>query len=405
MRPRQKCVNCGCECEPEVVRYRKKQRLYGPLCKKCHKEDVARRAKEQAERYRKLCMEALAEKRCVVCGGEIAWKDAYLNKGPSRLPLTCCRRCHGIYSKRDYRVSKEDAEKRLKTALLTIGSRAERRTLLRAAHIAGKVLTRHGISIAVLKKEVFGITEPRVHSEIAATRQARPVLDIGMECGISTTDLKVIAQKVVRRREWDIKKKQTLLEDLLAVCISQQCVYVGVVKACRLLGLSYDSLIGHYKVDVARVNKELGYLNKRQSWFEETAYQQLCLVVGKDRISREHMFQDCRSKSKDFVLRFDFYIPDCKVLIEVDGSQHNDPQNGYFRQEQKENDAAKDAYASARGLRLIRVSTVPAMDFLSRFKSEVLDVLKPVELLEPRPDNAEGNQQPSLEKPHQLTFF
>ena len=44
---------------------------------------------------------------------------------------------------------------------------------------------------------------------------------------------------------------------------------------------------------------------------------------------------------------------------------------------------------------MLRIVTKPRHTFISRLRNTILDVLKPVELLETPPGNAEGNQQPS----------
>jgi Zn finger protein HypA/HybF involved in hydrogenase expression len=76
------------------------------------------------------------------------------------------------------------------------------------------------------------------------------------------------------------------------------------------------------------------------------------------------MFDGCRSQ-RNRMLKFDFYIPDYNILIEVDGVQHYQEGVGRWLREHKtsakeyerikENDEIKTLYASRNKMRLIRI--------------------------------------------------
>lgn len=68
----------------------------------------------------------------------------------------------------------------------------------------------------------------------------------------------------------------------------------------------------------------------------------------------EHSFSDLKAK---YVLRYDFYIPKYRCLIEVDGEQHFS-KNEFFSQDLeliKARDIRKNQYCIENGYKLIRI--------------------------------------------------
>ena len=395
-KPRKNCTKCGSPSEPEAVRKSKEYGI-GPLCRACltayqiEQKETKRKARVQ------MIKETLASRRCAWCGGPIPWKESYVAKYPNHLPVTCCKLCHGKYSKRNTMYKKDELENRIVEFIRSKGEYTSYKEVMQGLHICHKGLKRNRISIAMLNKRAMGMQEIRVHTRIARTREPRTLEELCQIVQYSATCYADLIRHVVTtaraRTSADTSK---LLDDIICSYIAEQGHYVGIVAVMAELGISHDCLRSHYQIDVKRINYELGYVDKRQSWFEDEADKLLRNMFGDTRVSREHTFEDCRSV-KNWMLRFDFYIATKRLLVEVDGTQHNDSTNNFYREENAINDAIKDAYAFAHNLRLLRVPTEPRRTFCERFNSAVLDVLKPVELLEPRPDNAEGDQQPSLE--------
>lgn len=340
-----------------------------------------------------MVKDILAARRCAWCGGAIPWKDSYVLKYPNHLPVTCCKTCHGKYAKRDATYSKEDLENKIVEFIRRKGTYTSYKEVTQSLHICHKGLKRNKISIAMLNKRAFGMQELRVHAQTQRIREPKKLEDLCKELQYKATcHSDLIGYVVATRRDRSPEDTAKLLDDIICSYIAEQNHYVGVVSVMSELGISHDCLRSHYHVDVKRINHELGYINKRQSWFEDEADKMLRTMFGTHNVSREHTFEDCRSL-KNWMLRFDFYIADKKLLVEVDGKQHNDDTNGFYREENKQNDAIKDKYASDHGLLLIRIATEPRRTFCERFNSTVLDVLKPVELLE---NLREVNQQPSI---------
>jgi very-short-patch-repair endonuclease len=64
----------------------------------------------------------------------------------------------------------------------------------------------------------------------------------------------------------------------------------------------------------------------------------------------------------------DFYTPKAKLVVEVDGSQHLDP-------EQRQNDAERDACLASEGLRILRFSNMQVLQELDVVVGVILQVL------------------------------
>ena len=74
------------------------------------------------------------------------------------------------------------------------------------------------------------------------------------------------------------------------------------------------------------------------------------------QFSAQQKFSDCIDRRQ---LRFDFWLPDHKTLIEFDGPQHFEP-TSYFGgdihfEATTRRDRIKTLYAKSKGLRLIRI--------------------------------------------------
>lgn len=71
---------------------------------------------------------------------------------------------------------------------------------------------------------------------------------------------------------------------------------------------------------------------------------------------QQHIFDECKN---EMVLPFDFYLPDRKVAIEVDGIHHFKPLEFYGGAEQfkkqKIRDNIKNNFCADNGIKLIRI--------------------------------------------------
>ncbi len=118
--------------------------------------------------------------------------------------------------------------------------------------------------------------------------------------------------------------------------------------------------------------------------FSEAEADRALSEMGKDFV-RQASFPGLMGVSERIALRFDFYIPDRGLLIEVDGPQHYDTSNQYYSCRISEHDARKQRFAEENGLELCRIDLrkYKKPGQVARYLKNKLGVLKSVELLEP----------------------
>lgn len=84
------------------------------------------------------------------------------------------------------------------------------------------------------------------------------------------------------------------------------------------------------------------------------------LILHGVQFKQEKVFKGCKNPKTNQLLRFDFYLPNLKILIEYDGLQHKIRLKGQTSADfvnQLYRDKIKDKYAEKRGLKLYRISS------------------------------------------------
>lgn len=392
MIPRRKCEICGSSIDPDTVRTRKRAGK-SIICRNCI--DVER-ALQRAYRI-VLKKEALSKKTCVICGGPIPWKDMYDRKSEKYWPETCSPSCHSVKSREKYRYTKEYVETKLKEYLLQVGHPCTHNQALHGSHLASKVLTKLGVSILAVQKELFGLQVDRVHADINQVMpvKANTLEDLNSKYGVAATSYQEFCDTIIKlHEESGLKITNELIKDVYTSYIGYVGHYVPkIVIVHELFHYKNAVCMAAKDIDSITINWSMGYRDPKRSWYEIEAGLYLRKAFGQKNVSAEHTFTDCKS-SKNFPLRFDFYIPDHKLLVEVDGAQHTDKNNAFYTDQLAANDKIKKDYAEQNGYTLVRVPTTPRFTFTSRLEKAIMDVVKPAELLEPLTENAEGNQQP-----------
>ena len=393
MKPRRKCEICGNPVEPDLVKYRK-QTGKSILCKAC----VAKEQQAQKEARIADKQAIFAKKRCIVCGQPLQWKPLYAKKSIHFWPTTCSPRCHGIAAKRECKLTKEQVEHRIEVFLQQLGHPCTYVDVIHGCHVASKVVTKLGISILDIQKRVFGLQVERVHvPALQSSCEPITLLDINRKYTMDCNTFADVAAALDARRTKQLAIDKQLVEDIMKAYICTCKHFVNKTAIYHEVFKSRDFYWPIIKtIDSVGINRLFGYSDPKRSWFELKAAAVLHEMLGTTEISAEHTFADCRSE-KNFPLRFDFYIPELKLLLEIDGAQHADKENGFYKETTVINDQIKDRYAQEHGYRLLRIPTTPRFTFVNRLHSALLDVIKPVELLEPLTAQAEGNQQPSSE--------
>jgi hypothetical protein len=99
------------------------------------------------------------------------------------------------------------------------------------------------------------------------------------------------------------------------------------------------------------LNKKSGF-KKPQSMFEYQIHN--ILEEFFDDLESQKTFFDCLSP-KGFPLRYDFYSKKHNLLIEADGTQHYDKNNGYYSEDIVRHDEMKKEYCEKNNIRLITI--------------------------------------------------
>lgn len=402
MKPRRVCVICGAPVEPAFAcRQSKAGKPF--TCRACTLKAEVDRRKAYVERKRV----EFGDRRCAVCGEPVAWRDSFAKRNKKYFPVTCSKKCSSELAARGRRLVKAEVIDKIKAYIKAKGRYVKYIDVLKGTHYTSAEMGKLGISIKELNKEVLGmdVTGPEIADAEAYDVHVLSFAELCDAYGLRAENVRqlVHAYRLSGRYKYN-NLTCCFFTDVCLHLIHTAGQYLGLVKLAELLGVSRERFT-NCAVDVDHLNRLLGHRSYvGSSYFEELAYRTLLDFFAREDISRQHVFSDCRSVC-GHRLEFDFYIPKQKLFIEIDGSQHHDKQSGLYTDKLQANDALKDAYASSLGYTMLRVSTVPQDTFVARLREQVLGILKPVELLEPRPDNAEGNQQPSPEKPHQLMLF
>lgn len=94
------------------------------------------------------------------------------------------------------------------------------------------------------------------------------------------------------------------------------------------------------------------------------------LIKNNMKYSEQHSFKDCRNR---YILKFDFYLPDCNTIVEYDGKQHFIPGWNSFKEFErtKENDIIKNKYCLDNGIKIIRISYLDFKNIEDILKKEL----------------------------------
>ncbi len=188
------------------------------------------------------------------------------------------------------------------------------------------------------------------------------------------------------------KDKKEFIENKIRHIIVQTRSYVSI-----LVLKNYNinqSLLSYHKIKLPEINAEFGLISKHSSALE--AY--FAGFCDKNNIMYESQktFDDCIYKDK---LKFDYYLPEFDILIEIQGKQHYEANERFggeiFLLEQQERDKIKVEWCKKHNkqLYIICYKDLYKKDYLETILSQVLVAKsKSGELLEtPEVDN----QQPS----------
>ena len=118
-----------------------------------------------------------------------------------------------------------------------------------------------------------------------------------------------------------------------------------------------ESFIIKEIISVVEFNKSLGFPRKNSA-FEDRVYQLLCeagVGVVECQKSFETLYSVGLKSRRKTKLRYDFYLPELRLLVEADGNQHSDPGSPFYSEDCQRKDRMKEEYALANGFQLLRL--------------------------------------------------
>lgn len=134
--------------------------------------------------------------------------------------------------------------------------------------------------------------------------------------------------------------------------------------------LDYQCAFQNNNLTITEVNELAGYVNPKQSYWERYTYKELKNIF-KEVISQK-TFEGLKYKNK---LRFDFYIPSHKVLIEVNGDQHYNKNALYYNEDNNIRYSLKKEYVRNHPeLKLFEIDVTPANTFNERLQQLIYNI-------------------------------
>lgn len=125
-------------------------------------------------------------------------------------------------------------------------------------------------------------------------------------------------------------------------------------KTC---GQEYEATFSNFKL-----GKRCPHCARKSSESKASQLLKRLLESMEVDFSIEKTFKDLRNPFTGGALRYDFFIPELNLLIEIDGEQHFYPVERFGGEKQfrksKYNDFLKNKYAFTRGFHLIRIPLV-----------------------------------------------
>lgn len=159
-------------------------------------------------------------------------------------------------------------------------------------------------------------------------------------------------QQIITSKNYIFYNKETL-ELSISQLIMDEKRYLTRTEICQLLNVSSKTL-NKFKVSILDLNKKCGF-KKVKSKFEEQVFECLIEIFGIQNIKRQKSFNDCLSP-KGYLLYFDFYIDNKKMIIEADGNQHVNKNNPWHSEYYCiDCDNIKDNYCMDKNITLIRI--------------------------------------------------
>lgn len=388
------CKRCGGHVSEGSVRYGR------GICRKCadaEKHEALEQRKKEWDRH------------CMWCGAAIPFTY-------NTAVRFCSRKCQMYAYQQECKEPKEHLEARLLEYMRKQPHYVPLKELREHFRLSDKLLYTRGISCRELNfraghlDHLTDTTKSREEIEelYAAELRKNPSLkinDVAQILHVSAKRMKKLGISSGEiRRKFAIKgSTQRSAEEIVALVVPwlrEQPLYTNAIDTCTALHIDFKCSIQDNGLDIVELNRLAGHEKPTVSYYEDYAYQQLC--AESFSVVRQKTFAGCRDKKP---LRYDFWLPDYKVLIEVQGQQHYNEKYPTFSVMCK-HDKLKRDFAQTAGLTLLCIDAAPARTYAQRL-SELIQQIKGMPLVtaamqtasncgKPLTSNVEGNPQPSL---------
>ena len=350
---------------------------------------------------------------CVVCGKQIIWNQ---DKEYKQIK-TCSQHCKMLYIQSKKKETKEHLEERIRAYIKEVGHFMYATELMSSMHISQSLIKSRGVDInAIMHSLGYYPDWNRLNADEIRERYKQLLLENhGISVKEATSRLHVSLEYMnslgvytadIRKEiglHTKISKTKEEIEALVFDWLKQQPVYCTCTEIKQALKRLYNCTFQGHKIDYIALNKQAGHVPVYMSYHEDVARHML-LERGFS-VETQKTFPDCKLKR---CLKFDFWLPDYGVLIEVDGEQHHREgiRKGVYERAQL-SDAIKNKYAEDNHIPLFRIDVMPPDTFKERF-IELMDKITGLPRVseevhtdlncgEPLTDNAEDNPQPSSE--------
>lgn len=302
------CYKCGAKTS---IKYRR------VMCRSCAIKETAEKLRDKTEHPKYI--------QCVHCGKKIVWKKHYKYTNVK----FCSTSCFMLHTHISQKHTKESLTKQIEDFIST---RTEYTTVLEVCkklHVSEKVIYKHKISIKDIN-EKFNLY---LHHKEIKEPKVDPHID---------------------------------LEARIIEYIKNENTYVPISKILAHFHIDYYSTwVKKFNFDIVELNRRCGFKKSNYSYYEEKCFELLKSEFGESNVVRQKTFDGCIG-SKGKLLRFDFFIIDKNALIEVDGDQHYNPKNMFYRDQLRLNDITKNKFAKQNNIPLFRIPTKPSKLFKAR---------------------------------------
>lgn len=183
-----------------------------------------------------------------------------------------------------------------------------------------------------------------------------------------TSKTTVYCSKSCAGKDKKILTKQEIEQEIVDFVTEKNryCTRAEILKGIKRSSKTLTSL----NISITDIQSALCF-TKPKSIFQEKIYTWLKKKYS--NIECEKTFRDLVSP-KGYALRLDFYIESLNLIIEADGLQHVDKNNPWYSEYLSACDSAKDTYAEAKCINIVRIPYVRNVsdDYIEQYLADFI---------------------------------